>query len=150
MAGRQVKVINQQGATYGLPLEGRTIDLPKFVRTFHDFLAVNARKLCRDDDAMLAGDSSSAALEDYRRERAKLARLERQEREGTLVQRDQVREGLGRIAAVLRVAGESLQRQYGAAAGQLLYEALDDAEREINRAFGVDHDVTNINEEHGD
>ncbi|OHB79568.1 MAG: hypothetical protein A2W31_18105 [Planctomycetes bacterium RBG_16_64_10] len=59
-------------------------------------------------------------------------------------------EGPGRIAAVLRVAGESLQRQYGAAAGQLLYEALDDAEREIERAFGGGHDVTNVNEEHSD
>ena len=52
--------------------------------------------------------------------------------------------------AILRVAGETLQRQYGAAAGQLLYEALDDAEREIDHTFGVSDDATGADEQCGD
>ena len=82
---------------------------------------------------------SSPALERYREERAALARLDRLdrlERENVLLPRDQVREALGRIAAVLRAAGESLQRQYGGGAAELLHEAIDDAEREMKRTFG--------------
>jgi len=140
MSGRAVQVINRQGATYGLPLEGRAVDLPKFVRAFHDFLAVNSRRLAGDEETGAEMDASTTALGEYRRERTKLARLDRRAREGELIPRDQVREGLGRIAAILRVAGDSLQRQYGTGAGDILYEALDDAEQDIDRIFGSESD----------
>ena len=136
MSGRQTKVINEQAALYKLPLGGSTVSLPDFVKAFHDFLADNARKLAADDDDLLQDNSSSAALEDYRRERAKLARLDRLEREGSLTPRDTAREGLGRIAAILRTAGDTLQRLHGAGAGEILYEALNDADQEIERLFG--------------
>jgi len=48
-----------------------------------------------------------------------------------------MRESLGRIAAILRGAGDALQRQFGPAALEVLYEALDDAEREVERVFNV-------------
>src|SRR5678809_527616 len=51
MSGRQTKVINEQADRYGLPFGGPFINLPKFVRAFHDFLAANAVKLARDDEA---------------------------------------------------------------------------------------------------
>jgi hypothetical protein len=148
MSGRQTKVINEQADRYGLPFGGPFINLPKFVRAFHDFLAENALKLARDDEAdpLLQG-GGSPALERYREERAALARLDRLEREGALLPRDQVRQGLGRVAAIVRAAGDALQRQHGPAALELLYEALDDAQREIDRSFGVtngdvsEHDV---------
>ena len=50
--------------------------------------------------------------------------------------RDEVRQALGRVAAILRGAGDTLQRQYGTPALEVLFEALDDAEREIERSFG--------------
>ena len=53
-----------------------------------------------------------------------------------LVPRDEVREGLGRIAIILRGAGDVLQQQYGRGAVELLDEALDDAERVMGRLFG--------------
>ena len=140
MSGRQTKVINEQAALYGLPLGSAKINLPEFVAALHNFLAANARKLSAPDDELMQGDSSSAALEQYRRERAKLARLDRLERERTLIQRDQVREGLGRIAAILRTAGQAIERQYGAEAGALLAEAVDEAKQEIARAFGDQSD----------
>ncbi|MFQ5668332.1 MAG: hypothetical protein ACE5I7_18130 [Candidatus Binatia bacterium] len=134
MSGRQTKVINEQAARYGIPFGGPTIDLPKVVRAFHDFLADNALRLARDDDLLRGG--SSPALERYRQERAELARLDRLERQRRLLPRDEVRQALGRIAAILRGAGDALQRKFGADAVEILYEALDDARREVERSMG--------------
>jgi hypothetical protein len=134
MSGRQAKVINEQALRYGIPFSGATINLPAVIRALHDFLADNAIKLARDDDELMQG-AGSPALERYREERALIARLDRLEREQQLVARDEIREALGRIAAILRSAGDTLQRQFGQSAADILLEALDDAGREIDRAF---------------
>lgn len=134
MSGRQTKVINEQAARYNIPFGGATINLPSVVRAFHDFLADNAYKLTRDDADLMQGNSSPA-LERFREERAALARLDRLEREGQLVPRDVARATLARIATVLRNAGDALQRQFGLAAVEILYDALTEAEREVARAF---------------
>ena len=136
MSGRQSKVINEQAVRYGIPFGGATISLPAVVRTLHDFLADNAQKLARDDDELMQGNGSPA-LERYREERAAIARLDRLERERQLVPRSEVRESLSRIAAILRGAGDALQRQFGQSAADILLEALDDAGREIDRSFQV-------------
>lgn len=142
MSGRQIRTINEQAERYGLPLLGRTIDLRDFVRAFHDFLADNKYKLARggdpaaNGDQMLYADATSPALERYRDERAKLAKLERLQREGTLIDRAQIHEALGRIASIIRAAGETLDRNFGADAHSLLDDALDDAERAIMKLLG--------------
>jgi hypothetical protein len=135
MSGRQTKVLNEQAERYGIDFGGRTICLPKVVRQLHDFLARNARKLADEDDPLLNSDVASPALERYREERAAMARLDRLEREGQLVARADVREGLGRVASILRAAGDGLLQQFGPDAVDLLNEALSDAEREIERLF---------------
>jgi hypothetical protein len=84
MSGRQTKVLREQEERYGLPLGGPTVNLPALARALHDFLAENALKLAQDDDPLLQG-SGSPALEQYRVERAALARLDRLEREGSLI-----------------------------------------------------------------
>ena len=134
MSGRQAKIINEQALRYGIPFGGAMVSLPAVVRSLHDFLADNAHKLAQDDDALLLG-AGSPALERYREERALIARLDRLEREGQLLPRDDVRVALGRIAAILRGAGDTFQRQFGQPAADILLEALDDAEREIERSF---------------
>ena len=40
------------------------------------------------------------------------------------------------MATILRGAGDALQRQFGPAAVEILYEALDDANREVAQSFG--------------
>ena len=152
MSGRQPKVLREQAQRYGLPFGGATIHLPDVIRALHDFLAANARKLSADDDedALLGSDAPSPALERYREERAAIARLDRLEREQVLVRRDEIRQGLGRIAAILRTAGETLQQQYGNDAADILNEALDDAERDIDRFFGVESEQTGAAESDSD
>lgn len=139
MSERQTKVINEQAARYGIPFGGASIDLPNVVKALHDFLADNAQKLARVDDTLLSGPSSPA-LERYREERAELARLDRLERQRKLLPRDEVREALGRIATILRSAGDVIKRQFGTAAVEILHEALADAQREIDDTFGANHD----------
>jgi hypothetical protein len=134
MSGRQTKVLNEQAARYGLPFGGPTISLPQLARALHDFLAANAQKLAADDELLVG--ANSPALERYREERAALARLDRLQREGGLLPRDQVRDALGRIAGMIRAAGDSLARQFGNPALELLVEAMDDAEMEIEKIFG--------------
>ena len=138
MSGRQTKVINEQATRYGIPFGGPKIDLSAVVKSLHDFLASNAQKLARDDDVLLQG-SNSPALERYREERAELARLDRLERQRQLLPRDQMREALARIAGIIRGAGDTLQRQFGLPAVEILYEALDDAEREMENSLGDNH-----------
>ncbi|MGE0770052.1 MAG: hypothetical protein AB7L90_26760 [Hyphomicrobiaceae bacterium] len=135
MSGRQTKVLNEQAKRYGIPCGGPEVDLSKVLRSFHDFLADNAHRLGPDDDPLMQG-GGSPALERYREERAAMARLDRLEREQKLLPRDEVRESMARTAAILRAAGDTLQRQFGPAAVEILYEALDDAQREIDRSFG--------------
>jgi hypothetical protein len=143
MSRRQTKVLNEQAERYKIPFGGPSISLPSVVRALHDFLAENALKLARDEDALMQG-SGSPALERYREERAALARLDRLEREGTLIPRDVARESLGRIAAILRSAGDTLQQQFGGEAVSILYEALDDAQREMDQSFGGDSDAEQL------
>lgn len=135
MSGRQAKVLIEQAERYGIPFGGATVNLSAVVRALHNFLAENALKLARDEDPLMQG-GGSAALERYRDERAAMARMDRLEREGRLLPRDLAREALGRVAAVLRGAGDSLQREYGPGAVEILNETLDDAQREVERFFG--------------
>jgi hypothetical protein len=139
MSGRQTKVLNEQAARYGIPFGGATVNLRNVVRALHNFLAENAQKLARDDDPWMQG-SGSPALERYREERAAMARLDRLTREDQLLPRVEVREALGRIASIIRSAGDMLERNHGAGALDILIEALDDAQRELDRCFGPQED----------
>ncbi len=146
MSGRQAKVLIEQASRYGIPFGAATVSLPKVIRALHDFLADNKHKLARDDDDMLNGPASPA-LERYREERALMARLQRLEREGELLPRDLVRQSLSKTATLIRTAGESLQRQYGDGAAELLYEAISDAESEIERFFSERHSEDSVSDE---
>ena len=139
MSGRQAKILYEQAQTHGIPFGERVIDLPKVARALHDFLAKNKWKLAQTDDPLMNGNTSPA-LERYREERAQLARLDRLERERQLLPRDAVREALGRIASIIRSAGDTLQRCFGTEAVEILYGALSDSHREVDRMFGPGDD----------
>ena len=130
-SGRQHNQLNEWAIRYGTPVAGPTVDLAEFVRWALDFLARNGRKLSavNGDDPM--SGPGSAALENWRREKWLLARLDRQARQGQLLPRRDVQEHLGRLADLLRGAAERLEKQHGAEARRLLDEALDDFERGV-------------------
>ena len=142
MCGRQARTVNSQARTYGAPLGGRVIDLRALAAWVHDFLAENARKLAgtEDDDPLMNG-AVSPWLERYRREKTLLARLKRREQSRELIRRDEIHDGLARVAAFLREAGARLQREFGEEARIILDEALDDAQRELDGVCGSGRDV---------
>ena len=144
MSGRQTKVLNEQAQRYGLPFGGPTLDLTKLAPALHDFLAKNALKLARDEDDLMNG-AGSPALERYREERAAIARLDRRKMEGELQPRHEVREMMGTVASILRGAGDALTQQFGPAAAEILHEALNDAQRHVDRSYGkeANHGTSN-------
>lgn len=82
-------------------------------------------------DPELAG-GDSPALERYRDEKAKLARLDRLERERELVKIDDIHDALTAVSNLFRGAGEQLRRQFGNEALAILDEATDEAERLVD------------------
>ena len=140
IVGRQANQLNDQCRRFGMPLSGPEVNLMRFLPWVHDYFRDHRRQLEpkpeNGDGTLFEGADGSPALERYREERAKLAALDRLEREGQLLPRDAIHEVLTRMAAVLRSAGESLKRQFGDEAHALLDEALDDVEQDIETFFG--------------
>ena len=132
--GRQWKILREQSERYGIPFGEAEIDLPAVVRALHDFLAANRHKLAgaSGDDPLLAG-VNSPALERYRSARAKLAELDLQERENQLLPLDKVHDALSRLGSIMRLAGETLQRQFGPDALAIIDDALNDYESAIDK-----------------
>jgi hypothetical protein len=135
MSGRHRGQLTEQADRYDIPFGGAVIDLTKVVPDLHKFLAANALKLAKPDDPLMAG-GDSPMLEKYREEQYLMAKLKRGEMERTLIPRDETRMCMGRMASILRNCGEVLQRQFGPGALDVLNEALDDAEGEVNRCLG--------------
>lgn len=136
--GAQTKQLNEQAERYGLAFGGAVVDLAAFFRSLRDFFGRYGRQLAQWDDDLLGGENSPA-LERYREEKAKLARLDRLERERNLLPRSQVHDVLTRMASLLRGAGDTLQRQFGPDALGVLHEALDDVDRELTEFLGDTH-----------
>ena len=146
-SGRQVKVVNEQADRYALPIGGPTIDLPAFVKAFHDFLAANALKLCGadSDDPSLAG-CASPATERKRQIEVKLLELKFERERGQWIERRAIHEGHNRIGSVLRQAGDALLRNFGPSAQKILNDALDNSQREIDRLLATDGDNPDLGE----
>ena len=87
-----------------------------------------------ESDPLLVG-GPSPALEDYRRQKAELAKLDLAERRDDLVNLAEFRDVHQRAARVLRKTGEQLQRQCGHDAWQIFDEGLVAAAKEIDGYF---------------
>lgn len=127
MSGRQAKVINEQAQRYGIPFGGATINLAAVVKALHDFLAENKAVLTIDGD----DDEQSEELDKWRAVKRQREEIKLNAELGLFIPRDQIRTGFVRVATILRRAGETLQKQFGAEAHAIVEEALSDAERVI-------------------
>lgn len=114
----------------GLPRnddKGRTYDL------FNVFLWVKGRWFKTPDDSDMIGNSEH--VEKFRKYKARMMELQVKEKEGELVPRAEIREGLSRMAGLLRALGARLQRSYGARAQEMINETLDEFEKVIETEF---------------
>lgn len=78
---------------------------------------------------------ASPAQERYRMAKAQREEIALERDRGTLLAREDVHSALGRLAVILRGAGEALGRKFGDDAQSILEEALDDFTAEIRRTF---------------
>lgn len=152
MSGRQAKVLHDQAQRTGIPFDLPTINLVEVVRRFHDFLADKKHLLWKpgddpDDMAMLG--EATPALEKWREEKWKLARLERLEKEQQLLPRVVVHKALVDFATIVRNLGEQLAKHHGDEALELLNEALDDYDRLLADLFNA-HAATSVADPAGD
>lgn len=126
-SGRADKILNEQAVRYGVPIGGPTIDLPQVALWLHDFLAENKFRLAsKDEDPLLTG-ANSPALDRYRMARAKREEFSLECDLGQWLPRDKAHEAIGMFADIIRRAGETLQRQFGAGAHQILERAVTNA-----------------------
>ena len=136
LSGRTTKVLHGLADRYSLPLRGRTIDLAAAVNALHAIIARNVDVIDRPDGGSQNGQSE--ALELFRRERAATAKIDRLEKERSLVPITEVRESVSMLASILRGANEKLMREYGPGAGEIMNEALDEYELAAAKRFGGD------------
>lgn len=88
-------------------------------------------------DPELAGDASPA-LERYRAARAQLAEFELKLKQGDLMARADVHEGLSEAGAILRRKAIRLRKLFGEEAAQIIADAVEDMLRANERLFGSD------------
>ena len=96
-----------------------------------------------DGDPLMVDGSDSPALERYRLARARIEELNYETRRGKYIPVDQLQQGWHAMANILRDAVARLRRQYGNEAGDLIDEALDDAEQTISETLTQPHDHEN-------
>jgi len=90
----------------------------------------------QEPDPLLAGaDEGSDNLEEYRKWKAALARLEYEKASKQLVSREMVLECLNLAAVIIQRTADHLERLHGPAARETLMEAIDDFDQRITREF---------------
>lgn len=87
-------------------------------------------KWCKSADPLLAGGDSDN-LERYRGVKADLAELDLEERKGTLIEPDEVRDTYVQSLRFIRDAAEQIDRQYGNDAFLIIHEAWERAEKYV-------------------
>lgn len=144
MAGRPAQVLNDQAASYGMPIGGARIDLAAVIRWWHDTLGRHGRKILPIVQGTDAGadprlNGAATWQEKKLREEALKAQIEREQLEAALVPREEVHQLLTLVASRLRGAGEQIQRcETGLAAFDALQLAIDEIEQEVERYFDDD------------
>jgi len=146
LSGRTATSLGQLAQTYGIPFSSNPVNLRVVLFAMHELMARHYRQFrrLRDDsaaalddvDADLENPSASVgspALEEMRRHRAALLKLELDLKLGELVPKADVDAMVARLAAVTRKMGELLRRVCGDAALEIVDAALEDLRREAGR-----------------
>ena len=129
MSGRQPKILNDQGARYGLPFNRATIDLTELLPALHQFLADNAAVLT-GEDALLTGPNTQS-LERLRRAQADRVEMQNERDRKELLPAGDVHRVYMEIAATFRTAFDSVIREFGSSARRILEEAIEQADKRL-------------------
>jgi len=138
MSGRERKVLYEQAKLYNLAFADKEINLPVVVRQFHDFLSKLSRhggKLIR---SVVDGDYDLDGPQTESLDRLRTAKAEKEEFNLRVLRKkylsvDEIQELFAVIASGLRQTLDSLQRQFGPEAMQIVKEGIEDMERQFGR-----------------
>ena len=147
LAARQHKLIDDAHRNYGAPVDGKEVDLFKFVRWVFDFLAENGRKLLKAEEGdELLGGPETPELDKLRRVNRLIKEVEYGKLKTQVLDRSKVHEGLTQVAAKIRDCGDALQRRFGPDALDILNQHLDAVDAEIAAICGTDESASKTDE----
>lgn len=116
--------IRRDGKKAGIPFTGTTYNLLEIVPAIHDYIATGA-----------ASASSAAPMDEEKQQKIRKLTLENEIRAGRLVDKEELRPQLERVAVVLRECGDSLGRRFGPDGKAILETAVQNAERIVMSMF---------------
>lgn len=124
LASRQHKLIDDAARVYGLPLEGKTINLQAAITALHQIIADNSQRIFADEeDGQLDREKLRQQIAKLKTETACLEiRLDRES--DNSIDRGEMRQRLIWLSAQLRTLGDLLGRRYGKDAQQAMNEFL--------------------------
>jgi len=149
MSGRPRKVLYEQAKFYGLAFGDKEINLPLVVRQLHDFLAKLSRHGGKWIRGVIDGDYDMEGPQTESLDRLRTAKAEKEEFSLQVLKKkylpvDEIQDLFAVIASGLRQTLDSLQRQFGPAAMDLVKEGIDDVERQFYR------DIENLKKRQND
>ncbi len=147
-SGRQVKVLLEQAASYGIPLRGEAVDVAAVIRWLHDFLAEHKHGLAKLLKSAALGEFFPGASDDDWQEKCWQERFyelrdKRLARERDMLPRGVVHQVHIQWAARLRKLAEKLAKTAqltGPDAHRHLNEAMEDCERLLTALDTTDDD----------
>lgn len=131
LAGRQQKVIDEQGRRHQLPVLGPTVDLFDAVRKLHDILTEHGDRIAGDDSIQSELNRETLA---HQRTKRRLLELEYEQKQDTIVGRDELAAIMAWWKHRLLAFGELLGRKHGADAQKDLNDLLRKAEAELENS----------------
>ena len=145
---RPRQTVVDRSETLGLPVKGG-VRLPEFVAALYRLIDDNMDALTGKGEAAPGKGPPSPFLELFRQERWRIARLERQRREGAVVSVPFMRDAMGIVTSTLRRAGTRLHDQHGEMAYRVLEEALEAIDKAVEDMFtrGIDEEAAAVDAE---
>lgn len=138
-ANVQRQQINNAAERYGMPAKGPTWSVPELVHWVFRFLAKHGKHLKKREseaDPLLMG-VETPWLDQYRKERTLVVRVQRRELEKTMIPVATVREALQLAGTQLRQGAVLLKQDCPPRALEIYNEALDEYDRALDRFFAA-------------
>lgn len=133
LAGRQIKVVNEFGERYGVPLDGAEVDLFAVISALHtrvSELAAAARPNLDGDEAELVREKLRQEIGKLQRQSATL-QIELDKHMEKLLAKTDVAAGLDWLSSRLRALGSHLYRAVGTPGVDAVNEFLDQLTAEL-------------------
>ncbi len=141
MTGRRLNQLQEVATLDGWPCDGKTLDLPVFLRFIFDWRAKYARTFRNQDDDPLLVGPGSPALENYRKVKTKRELFAHERELGNVRSIQEVEAVYRAFSSALRQGCERIQRNNlcGTEAVEQIRECVEAWERSLEETFGIEN-----------